>query len=41
MNPDAEDRMKISNTLNVIGKKTVVNISRKDVSKHRSNIGFS
>ena len=41
INPGAEDRMKISSTLNITGKKTVINISRKDISKHRSNIGFS
>ena len=41
MNPGAEDRMKISSTLNITGKKRVINISRKDISKHRSNIGFS
>ena len=41
INPGAEDRMKISSTLNITGKKTVINISRRDISKHRSNMGFS
>ena len=41
INPGTEDRMKISSTLNITGKKTVINISRRDISKHRSNMGFS
>ena len=37
INPGAEDRMKISSTLNITGKKTTIEILKKELYKDKLN----